>query len=54
MRIKSYDEGQAAMLEKILLILDELEDKYYDARASSQLGLHPIKEAKRIIIKETD
>jgi len=54
MRIKSYDEGQKDMLERILTILDRLEDEYYSARPTSQLGLHPIKEAKRIIIKETD
>ena len=55
MSIEAYDFGKKDGIEeeqsRIVELLLELEKQYYDAKPTSEIGLHPLKVAIRAIQK---
>ncbi len=55
MSIEAYDygkkDGTAEELARIVKVLEELERQYYDAKPTSEIGLHPFRVAIRAVSK---
>jgi hypothetical protein len=58
MSIEAYDygkkDGTAEELARIVKVLEELERQYYDAKPTSEIGLHPLRVAIRKIQEKTN